>query len=114
MTQMEQAFKQLKEELDKKSGHKLDAEFDAMTKERSKKLETLHEDIAKVHKATTDSSGEGIANHIKTLEESNQRTLNNLDDEHRRMFGVSIFAIAFIIIAGLSLYNKFRCWEKKH
>merc|ERR1719460_2744366 len=29
MTQMEQTFKQLKEELDKKSGHKLDAEFDA-------------------------------------------------------------------------------------
>ena len=25
----------------------------------------------------------------------------------QRMFGVSIFAIAFIIIAGLSLYNKF-------
>jgi len=30
------------------------------------------------------------------------------------MFGVSIAAIAFVLVAGLSLYNKFLCWEKKH
>jgi len=81
-------------------------------KERHKKIESLHEDIVDVHK--TASNPDTIDHHLNKLTESNQRTLDSLTTEHQKMFGVSIGAIAFVIIAGLSLYNKFRCWEKKH
>jgi hypothetical protein len=123
---MEKTFENLKVELDKRTGHKLGEEFDAIkkeltslskvasteTQERHKKLEVLHADIAHVHKSAT--SQDNIDHHLNKLTQSNQRTIENLNQEHSKMFGVSIAAIAFIIIAGLSLYNKFRCWEKKH
>jgi len=126
VTVMEKTFENLKTELDKRTGHKLGAEFDAIkkeltslskvasteTQERHKKLESLHEDIAHVHKSAT--SQDNIDHHLNKLTESNKRTLDNLNGQHQRMFGVSIGAIAFVVIAGLSLYNKFRCWEKKH
>lgn len=126
ITAMEGTFENLKQEIDKKTGHHLGKEFDAIkkeltslstvaskeTQERHKRLETLHEDIADVHK--TASSSDNIDHHLNKLTESNQRTLNSLTNEHQKMFGVSIAAIGFVIIAGLSLYNKFRCWEKKH
>merc|ERR1712190_102421 len=123
---MEQSFSELKAELDKKTGHKLGEEFEAIkrelstlstvaskeTEDRHSKLENLHNDIAEVHK--TAHSPDNIDKHLDKLSESNTKVLDQLTNEHQRMFGVSIAAIAFIIIAGLSLYNKFRCWEKKH
>lgn len=123
---MESNFADLKQELDKKTGHKLGAEFDAIkkeltslssvaskeTEERHSKLESLHADIADVHKSA--HSSDSIDKHLDKLTQSNTKVLDQLTDEHQRMFGVSIAAIAFIVIAGLSLYNKFRCWEKKH
>jgi len=126
ITSMEETFEHLKQEIDKKTGHHLGKEFDAIkkelaslstvaakeNKERHKRLEALHEDIADVHK--TANSSDSIDHHLNKLTESNQRTLESLTTEHQKMFGVSIGAIAFVIIAGLSLYNKFRCWEKKH
>jgi hypothetical protein len=126
VTVMEKTFESLKVELDKRTGHKLGEEFDAIkkelstlskvasteTKERHQRLDNLHKDIAHVHRKAT--SQDNIDNHLAKLTESNQRTIENLNSEHQKMFGVSIAAIAFIIIAGLSLYNKFRCWEKKH
>jgi len=126
VTVMEQTFENLKVELDKRTGHKLGEEFDAIKKEltslsdvastntaeRHRKLDTLHEDIAHVHKSAT--SADNLDHHLNKLTQSNQRTIDSLNTEHQKMFGVSIAAIAFIVIAGLSLYNKFRCWEKKH
>jgi len=123
---MEKTFEQLKVELDKKTGKKLGEEFDNIkkelsslssvaskdTQERHKRIEILHKDIQDVHK--TAHSPDNIDQHLSKVTESNQRTLDQLTSEHQRMFGVSIAAIAFIVIAGLSLYNKFRCWEKKH
>jgi hypothetical protein len=123
---METNFAELKSELDKKTGHKLGAEFDAIkkeltslsavaskeTEERHSRLESLHADIADVHK--TAHSPDNIDKHLDKLTQSNSKVLDQLTNEHQRMFGVSIAAIAFVIIAGLSLYNKFRCWEKKH
>eukprot|EP00928_Gymnodinium_smaydae_P061674 TRINITY_DN45708_c0_g1_i1.p1 TRINITY_DN45708_c0_g1~~TRINITY_DN45708_c0_g1_i1.p1 ORF type:complete len:532 (+),score=135.49 TRINITY_DN45708_c0_g1_i1:163-1596(+) len=123
---MEQTFENLKQEIDKKTGHHLSEEFDVIkkeltslstvasqvTQERGKKLEALHTDISDVHKQA--HSNDNIDHHLNKLTESNQRTLDSLNNEHQRMFGVSIAAIAFVVIAGLSLYNKFRCWEKKH
>lgn len=123
---MEKTFENLKVELDKRTGHKLGEEFDAIkkeltslshvasteTKERHKRLESLHEDIAHVHKSAT--SSDNLETHLTKLSQSNQRTMESLTNQHQTMFGVSIAAIAFIVIAGLSLYNKFRCWEKKH
>merc|ERR1712151_395785 len=91
---MESNFADLKAELDKKTGHKLGA------------------DIADVHKSA--HSPDNIDKHLDKLTQSNTKVLDQLTNEHQKMFGVSIAAIAFIIIAGLSLYNKFRCWEKKH
>jgi hypothetical protein len=126
VTVMEKTFANLKVELDKRTGHKLGEEFDAIkkeltslskvasteTQERHKRLDSLHEDIAHVHKSAT--TADNIDHHLNKLTQSNQRTLENLTTEHQKMFGVSIAAIAFIVIAGLSLYNKFRCWEHKH
>lgn len=123
---MEKSFEQLKQELDKKTGHKLGEEFQQIkkeltslskvatteTQERHKRLETLHADISTVHESA--SKSDNIDKHLDRLTESNQKTLESLTNEHQKMFGVSVSAIAFIIIAGLSLYNKFRCWEKKH
>lgn len=123
---MEKNFQELKAEIDKKSGHKLSEEFALIkqelsslsnvaaseTQERHKKLETLHSDIADVHKSA--HSPDVIEGHLDKLSQSNSKVLDKLTSEHQMMFGVSIAAIAFIIIAGLSLYNKFRCWEKKH
>jgi len=126
ITAMEETFENLKKEIDKKTGHKLGEEFDAIkreltslssvasaeTAERHKRLDSLHEDIADVHK--TASSPDQIDHHLTKLAESNQRTLTQLSTSHQKLFGVSIAAIAFVVISGLSLYNKFRCWEKKH
>merc|ERR1719159_685598 len=123
---MEATFQNLKAELDRSTGHKLGEEFDAIkkeltslskvatteTQERHKRLDSLHDDIAHVHKSA--HSSDNIDHHLNKLTQSNQRTIENLNSEHQKMFGVSIAAIAFIVIAGLSLYNKFRCWEKKH
>jgi hypothetical protein len=123
---MEKTFRDLKNELDKKTGHKLGEEFESIKKEltslssytsqetrdRHKRLETLHSDIADVHR--TAHSSDSIDKHLDKLTESNSQVLDQLTSEHQKMFGVSIAAIAFIMIAGLSLYNKFRCWEKKH
>jgi len=126
ITAMEETFENLKKELDKKTGHKLGEEFDAIkkeltslsdvasaeTQERHKRLDVLHEDISDVHK--TASAPDNIDHHLTELAESNQKTLSQLSNSHQKLFGVSIAAIAFVIISGLSLYNKFRCWEKKH
>lgn len=127
VTVMEQTFDQLKKELDKKTGHKLGEEFEAIkkelsslskvasseTQERHRRLDSLHEDIAHVHKKAT-SHDNSFDQHLNKLTESNQRTMDSLTNEHQKMFGVSIAAIAFIIVAGFSLYHKFSCWEKKH
>lgn len=123
---METNFAELKAELDKKTGHHLGQEFEAIkqelttlstvatkeTAERHSRLESLHHDIADVHKSA--HSPDNIDKHLDKLSQSNDKVLDQLTNEHQRMFGVSLAAIAFIIIAGLSLYNKFRCWEKKH
>jgi hypothetical protein len=126
VTAMEATFDVLKKEIDKKTGHNLGQEFDVIkkeltvlsseasrhSKERHERLNSLHEDIVDVHKKA--SSPDNIDHHLSKLAESNTRTLHSLTNEHQKMFGVSIAAIAFVVIAGLSLYNKFRCWEKKH
>eukprot|EP00746_Dinoflagellata_sp_MGD_P008781 gnl/MRDRNA2_/MRDRNA2_117625_c0_seq1.p1 gnl/MRDRNA2_/MRDRNA2_117625_c0~~gnl/MRDRNA2_/MRDRNA2_117625_c0_seq1.p1 ORF type:complete len:481 (+),score=100.07 gnl/MRDRNA2_/MRDRNA2_117625_c0_seq1:77-1519(+) len=123
---MEKAFNLLKSEIDLRSGHNLDKEFEAMKSEltslsqyastehesRHKKLESLHKDLESV-KASTGGK-EHIDRHLMKLTDSTQRTLDNIQSGHQRTFGVSIGAIAFIVVAGLALYNKFRCWEKKH
>lgn len=123
---MERAFNLLKSEIDLRSGHNLDKEFEAMKAEltslsqyastehetRHKKLESLHKDLETV-KASTGGK-EHIDRHLMKLTDSTQRTLDNIQSGHQKTFGVSIGAIAFIVVAGLALYNKFRCWEKKH
>lgn len=123
---MERAFNLLKAEIDLRSGHSLDKEFEAMKKEltslsnyassehqnRHSKLENLHKDLQSVKASSGDSGGFDV--HLEKLTDSTQRTLDNLQTGHQRTFGVSLLAIAFIVIAGLALYNKFRCWEKKH
>lgn len=123
---METNFNELKAELDKKTGHHLATEFEAIkqelttlsdvaskeTQDRHSRLESLHHDIADVHKSA--HSPDNIDKHLDKLSASNDKVLDQLTNEHQTMFGVSLAAIAFIVIAGLSLYNKFRCWEKKH
>lgn len=126
ITIMEKNFAELQAEIDKKSGHKMNEEFAAIkdelsslstltsknSHERQKRLERVHGDIADVHRAA--HSADGIDKHLDKLLDSNNQVIDKLNDEHHMMFGVSIAALAFIIVAGLSLYNKFRCWEKKH
>jgi hypothetical protein len=123
---METTFRELRKAIESKSGDNMASHFDAIkmelsslsstatdhTLDRRKKMEALHSDIAHVHRSA--HSGESIDSQMNKLTESNDELLNQLTGEHQKMFGVSIAAIAFIIVMGLSLYNKFRCWEKKH
>ena len=111
------SFQHVKKEIDKKTGHNLGEEFESIKKEladihaaahrdtdaRGKKLADLHSDIENVHKS---AAGGDISGHLDSLSRSNEKMLDQLASQHKRMFGVSIFAIAFIIVAGLSLYNK--------
>merc|ERR1719401_3029595 len=99
---MEKSFAELKSELDKKTGHKLGAEFDAIkkeltslssytskeTQERHSRLESLHADIADVHKSA--HSPDNIDKHLDKLTQSNTKVLDQLTNEHQKMFGVSI------------------------
>merc|ERR1719316_531156 len=126
VTVMEQAFNALKEEIGTRSGVSLDDEFNQMKKElstlskyastehetRHKKLETLHKELEGVKASSF--GGSSVDAHLDKLTDSTQKTLDKLQTGHQTTFGVSIAAIAFIVIAGLALYNKFRCWEKKH
>jgi hypothetical protein len=123
---MENTFAKFKQELDRKTGHSFSTDFAAIstelsslsnvaateTAERQKQLETLHVDIKDVHTKVKDTKS--IDNHLTELTEANQRTIEKLSTGQSNMFGVSVCAIVFVLIAGLSLYNKFRCWEKKH
>merc|ERR1719223_1689590 len=88
VTVMEKTFENRKVELDKRTGHKLGEEFDAIkkeltslsdvasaeTQERHKRLDVLHEDISDVHK--TASAPDNIDHHLTRLAESNQKTLS--------------------------------------
>lgn len=123
---IETTFNSLSEGLDKTTGHHLTAEFEQIkseltslssvaseeTRARQQSLETLHQDITAVHKSSKTPAA--LDHHLNKLTETNQRTMEHLSSEHQTMFGVSIMAIGFVVVAGLALYNKFRCWEKKH
>merc|ERR1712083_738963 len=120
ITTMEKNMAELSTELDKKTGHKLNDEFVSIKEElsslstltsknshdRQKRLERVHGDIADVHRVA--HSVDGIDKHLDKLVQSNTQVLDKLNGEHHTMFGVSIVALGFIIVAGLSLYNKFR------
>jgi len=123
---MEANFKDLKAELDKKLGHSLGVEFEKIkqelfalskftskeTDDRRKRLDVLHADVSNTHK--TVQSSENLDKHIDKLTDSNSKVLSQLTSEHRSMFGVSFMGIVFIFVGGISLYHKFRSWEKKH
>jgi len=126
VTAAEHSFEMLKSEMNKQTGHKLSEEFETLKKDlidihsvaakhntdRGKELERLHVDIQHVNKAASSKSDVNVF--IDKLDEANSKVIKQLNAESQSTFSVSIIAIAFIIIAGLSLYNKFRCWEKKH
>merc|ERR1719281_2261919 len=111
LTVMEQSFETLKSELGKSSGKNLDLEFDTMKKElvtlseyastevkaRNAKLETLHKDMSRVHKASALFGPSHIDKHLSALEETNQKTIDALQAGSRNMFGVSLLAIIFIV-----------------
>lgn len=126
ITTMETSFTELKSELDKKTGHHLEEEFSALKKEltslssvatketheRHKRLEELHTDIQGAGKSA--GSTADLGKHLTKMADSHTKVIENLESTGTRMFGVSIAAISFIVVAGLSLYQKFRSWEKKH
>merc|ERR1711920_264148 len=107
---MENDFKQLQDELDQKTGHKLNDEFASIKEElsslstltsknshdRQKRLEKVHGDIADVHRVA--HSADGVDKHLGKLVESNSKVIEKLNNEHTTMFGFSIAAIAFVIV----------------
>lgn len=78
----------------------------------TKKLKQLQEGINDVHKSA--QSPENIERQLEQVKKSNEKTLETMASGHKSILGVSIVAIVFIVVAGLALYHKFRCWEKKH
>mmetsp|Transcript_25924 Transcript_25924/g.54766 ORF Transcript_25924/g.54766 Transcript_25924/m.54766 type:complete len:490 (-) Transcript_25924:89-1558(-) len=126
ITTMEHSWNEFKESANHILQTNAQADFDAIktelsslssvaskeTQDRHKRLESLHTDIADAHK--TAKSTESIDKHLDKQRDSNVLLIDTLNNEHQNMFGVSIAAIAFILVAGLALYNKFRCWEHKH
>ena len=122
---MEKAWRDLNREIENKNDHKLGSEFQSIKDElstmsktasmdtsiRKQKLESLHKDLHSVGKA---AEKDNLDVHLKLLTQASERTEQNMDSEHKRMFGVSIAVVAFVLVSGLLLYNKFRLWEKKH
>merc|ERR1712110_50582 len=82
------------------------------TKESRSRLEKLHEDIEVVQMSARNP--DNMDKHLDALSQTHTKVLDQLENDHQRTFGVSLAVLGFIVIAGLSLYNKFRCWEKKH
>jgi len=126
LAMLERSFQSLKTEIDSRSGKMMDKEFEKMKSElvslskyakteqtsRARKLDKLSKEIDQIKNAA--GSSVNIDEHVEKLTESTDKVLETVSNSHRITFSASLFAIAFIFIAGLSLYNKFRCWEKKH
>merc|ERR1740121_2762745 len=88
---METNFGELKAELDKKTGHKLGEEFASIkqelatlsnvaskeTEERHSRLESLHHEIADVHKSANGPDG-NIDKHLDRLMQSNDKVLDQI------------------------------------
>jgi len=127
MASVETTFESLKKQLESASGETGIAEefetiknelavihkdYHADTAANGQKLDSVHSHIGAAQKSA--ATGNDMSAHFDTLSDTSAQTIDQLTAGHQRMFGVSIAAIAFIIVAGLSLYNKFRCWEKRH
>ena len=91
------SFQSVKAEIDKKTGHNLGEEFEAIKKEladihaaahrdtdaRGKKLADLHSDIENVHKS---AAGGDISGHLDSLSRSNEKMLDQLASQHKNVW----------------------------
>lgn len=124
--EVEKAFESLKSQIGKTVGRNLDAEWEEMkndlttlSRETSQEFETRHvkfanleDDLDKVHENAT--SRESFDHHLNTLADTNQRVLNSVSNEQNKVAWIGVIVVLFTMVAGCSLYYKFRCWEKKH
>lgn len=122
---LEGSLSALKDEVKQRSGSNMDEEFNSMKKElntltkyastehaaRQKKVDSLHKDIDAVKSTAGDQA---LETHLNALVDQNQLLHEAINQGSWRTFWISVVAIIFIVVAGFGLYNKFRCWEKKH
>ncbi|CAD7951977.1 unnamed protein product [Amoebophrya sp. A25] len=118
---LERIFNELKAEINQKTGHDLDKEFEEIkhelvqlsqvasteTEKRKEKMAALHEDLESMKENTMGGA-------LEKLTETNNAVLESLSSGHRWSFVISLCAIGIIIMAGFALYQRFRNWEKKH
>ncbi|CAD7967535.1 unnamed protein product [Amoebophrya sp. A120] len=118
---LEKIFGELKQEINQKTGHDLDKEFDDIkaelvqlsqtanseTERRKEKMQALHDDLEQMRGSTMGGA-------LEKLTETNNAVLESLSSGHQWSLFISLCAVGIILLAGLALYQRFRNWEKKH
>lgn len=110
------------------TGHDLDAEFAELKKElgglsteasnvhkeRTEKIAAMHTHVEEVRRTAGNGYPSIFQRHVDKIAESHENVHQNVSTGHQMSFGLSVAAVAFIFVSGMSLYMRFRCWEKKH
>lgn len=118
VTSLEKIFVELKQEINSKTGHDLDAEFNAIKNEilnlsqtATAESETRKAKLNELKEAVTFGSGSGG---LASLAEKNHAILESISAGWKWTFWLSLMAVAMIVAAGFALYHRFRVWDKKH
>lgn len=115
ITSLEKLFADLKRELNDKTGHDLDKEFDAIKNELISLSQTAasagETSKAKLTELHDSLKGVGFAGGHGGLSKD---LIESISSGWKWSFGLSVIAVFMIIGAGAGLYHRFRTWEKKH
>lgn len=132
MEGIEKTMLDLKREINARTGHDLDREFESIkaelmnlsktasdeTEKRKDKMARLNADLEQLHASGTAGGESGntrqIESHIAKLTKANKEVIDNLNSGNRWSFMVSCIAVLLIFCGGFALYSRFKKWEKKH
>jgi len=128
ISKLEEHFEAVKSEISNRSGHQLDAEFNAMKRElnslsryattehtaRQRKMESLEQDLSQVKTKGTGAEHDTIKDQLKLFKDRNEKLQERLKTSSSRNFWLAVLAIGFLVAAGGGVIQKFRSLEKKH
>jgi len=125
ITDMEEALSALDTELDKKSPEKvralygqLNSDLTSISRETqqntAQSVGKLDNIFTSIHRAKREAKRDTLVKHIDRISDAGDRALNSVNNEHHKVYGVSLAMILFIVGSGVRLYLKFKSWEKKH
>lgn len=130
---IEKTMIDLKREINARTGHDLDKEFESIkselmnlsktasdeTEKRKDKMARLNADLEQLHSTASGGGAatknkEVVERHIHQLTTANREVIDNLNSGQRWSVMVSLFAVFLIFCGGAALYARFKKWEKKH